>query len=369
MTGPGFGNFFVLLSVPRFNIESFMTIPPAGNLSGIPKLLALSLLVWISSCSAEIDLILPGDPLPVIYCLLDPADSVQYVRVGSTWSIPAGESFRKPEQEELLMDESAIIYLAAEYSDRKQEIFYAKRIHTIPKDSGWFPSFVNQIYSISCHPVPDTRYSLYAYFPVQDLMVHGETLSLGRSFKVIDPDLVPGREATLINGIDYMVRVSPVVNGSIFQTTMTFRYAEMVGRQTSVRRLVLPQKFVFEDDKTIDYIEQRISGERFLIDISRAIKPDPEVKRIPLGLDFHISCGGDDLALKINAENNTQAFSILDVNSFDNAIGVFSCLTHCFVNDVPLSRFTIDTLALGPLTRNLGFLTNEQIDSLRNESH
>ncbi len=336
---------------------------------GIIRILIVLWIAGFVSCTEEIDLVQPGEPVPVVYCLLDPQDPVQYVRVGQTWSIPPDESFRKPDQAEILLDEEVEVYLAAEYSDRSQQIFFAEEIDTIPKDTGWFPSTVNQLYAIQCKLVPDTRYSLYVYFPATNRMVYGETLSLGNPFRVIDPAIVPGREATLLNGIDFSVRVNPVVNGSIFQTTMTFRFAEQAGSGWTQKALVFPQKFVYENDTTVNFVEQRISGERFLIDVSRRLKTGPAIRRIPLGLDFHISCGGDDLALKINAESNSQSFSILEVNSFDNAIGVFSCLTHCFVTDVPLSRFTIDTLAMGPLTRNLGFLTAQQIDSLDYEIH
>ncbi|TSA35808.1 MAG: DUF4249 family protein [Porphyromonadaceae bacterium] len=328
-----------------------------------------ALLVAVTGCTTEIDLIVPGDPLPVVYCLLDPEDSIQYVRVGSTYTVNPGDSIFKPAQEKILIDEDILVYLSAEYSDRQQEVFYASRIDTIPKDAGWFPSSVNQLYAIPCIIKPNTRYSLYIHFTGSKRIVHGETVSLGSLFTIIDPDIVPGREATLLPGIDFFVRFYPVANGSIFQSTMTFRYADIKAGQWTNRSLVLPQKFVYEDDTTVNYAEQRISGERFLIDVSRALKSDPDIRRVPLGLDFHISCGGDDLALKINAENNTQSFSILEVNSFDNAIGVFSCLTHRYIKDVPLSRFTLDTLALGPLTRNLGFLTAEQIDSLNYEKH
>jgi len=328
-----------------------------------------ALLVALMSCTTEIDLIVPGDPLPVVYCLLDPEDSIQYVRIGSTYAVNPGDSSLKPAQEKILVDEEILVYLSAEYSDRSQAVFYGSLINTIPKDTGWFPSSVNQLYAIPCIIKPNTRYSLYIYFTGSKRIVHGETLSLGSLFTIIDPDIVPGREATLLPGIDFIVRFHPVVNGSVFQSTMTLRYADIKAGNWIDRSLVLPQKFVYEPDTTVKYGEQRISGERFLIDVSRALKPDPDTRRVPLGLDFHISCGGDDLALKINAENNTQSFSILEVNSFDNAIGVFSCLTHSYVKDVPISRFTLDTLALGPLTRDLGFLTAQQIDSLPYEKH
>lgn len=327
----------------------------------------VALFAFLAGCSTDIDLIVPGDSLPVVYCLLDPMYPVQYVRLGSTYAVNPGDTAFRPDQDVILLDEEMLVYLSAEYSDRRQEIFYGRRTDSIPKDAGWFPSAVNQLYAIPCIIQPDTRYSLYVHFTQSNRIIHAETMSLGSLFHVIDPDLVPGREATLIPGIDFFVRFDPVVNGSVFQSTMTFRYGELHSGKWTVQSLVLPQKFVYEYDTQVDFGEQRISGERFLIDVSRALKPDPDTRRVPLGLDFHISCGGDDLGLKINAENNTQSFSILEVNSFDNAIGVFSCLTHQFVNDVPLSRFTMDTLAMGPLTRNLGFLTAQQIDSLNYE--
>jgi hypothetical protein len=328
-----------------------------------------AILLAVTGCTTEIDLLVPGEPLPVVFCMLDPEDSIQYVRLGSTYGVKPGDTVFRPTQDQILVKEDILVYLSAEYSDRQQEIIYASPVDTIRKDSGWFPSGVNQMYAIPCKLRPNTRYSLYILFKATNRIIHGETMSLGSLFNVIDPELVLGREATLLPGIDFYVRFHPVVNGSVFQSTMTFRYAEILGGIRTDHALVLPQKFVYEADTTVAYGEQRISGERFLIEVSRAIKPLPDIRRVPLGLDFHISCGGDDLALKINAENNTQSFSILEVNSFDNAIGVFSCLTHSYVRDVPLSRFTMDTLALGPLTRDLGFLTAKQIDSLLYESH
>ena len=331
------------------------------------KTFGLLLLTTLTACTTEIELIVPGEPVPVVYCLLDPVDSVQYVRLGMTYAVQPGDTLFQPSQEEILVNKEISVYMAAEYSDRLQQIFYAERIDTIPKESGWFPSGVNQIYAIRCKIRPETRYSLYVHFKESNRIVHAETVTMGDPFTVIDPDIVPGREATLVPGIDFYVRFPPVAGGPIFQSTMTFRYAEIRGGEWSERSLVLPQKFVYEMDTTVAYGEQRIAGDRFLIDVSRNILPDASVRRIPLALDFHISCGGTDLALKIRAENNTQSFSILDVNSFDNAIGVFSCLTHRWVKDVPLSHFTKDTLAMNPLTRELGFLTSQQIDSLRYE--
>lgn len=334
-----------------------------------PPISIFACLIFLAACSTDVELIAPGEPLPVVYCLLDPEDSVQYVRLGSTYSVYPGDTDFKPDQEEILVKREMLVYLAAEYSDLSQKIVYGYPVNTIQKDSGWFPSSINQIYAIPCRIEPGTRYSLYIHFPATNQVIHGETVSFSGRFSVVDPELVPGREATLLNTVDYHTRIRTVSGGPIFQSTMTFRYVELENGTRKERSLVLPQKFIYQYDTMIRYCEQRISGERFLIEVARAIKPVENIRRVPLGLDFHVSVGGDDLALKIRAENNTQSFSILEVNSFDNAIGVFSCLTHSRIYNVPLSRFTIDTLALGPQTKHLGFLTSTQIDSMNYETH
>ncbi len=98
------------------------------------KSVFLVLLLVITACTTDIELIAPGDLLPVVYCLLDPEDSIQYVRLGSTYVINPGDTMFKPAQEKILIDEEILVYLSAEYSDRQQEVFYASRIDTIPKD-------------------------------------------------------------------------------------------------------------------------------------------------------------------------------------------------------------------------------------------
>ena len=311
---------------------------------------------------------MPGDPIPVVYCLLNPDSSVQYVRVGQTYTVPLDQPGYIPGREELMIDEEIVVYLAAERTDLKQDIYYGTLIDPFPKDSGMYPREANQVYEIKCNILPDCSYSLYIHFIETNRVVYGQTKSFGNGFKIIDPEKVPGRSINLFSDLDFYVRFKPVTNGSIYQSTMTFRYLDILDGERTEHSIVFPQSFVTEADTGLAFIDQRISGERFLIDVSRNVLPAEGIRRIPLGFDFHITCGGNDLAVIINAENNTQSFSVMEVNSFDNAFGVFSCMSHRHVYDFPLSRYTIDTLAKGPLTRNLGFLTANDIDSLHYEN-
>ena len=336
--------------------------------SGILNLFLLVSLLLPQACSSEVDLYQPGDPIPVVWCLLNPDSSNQYVRVSQTYMIPLDQPDYKPTKEDLTIDEEVIVYLAAERTPVQQEIFYGTLIDTYPKDSGLFTRAANQVYRIPCKLIPACTYSLYIHFLETNRVVYAQTRSFGNGFTIIDPEIVPGRSINLFNYQDFYVRFRPVTYGSIYQSTMTFRYAEILHGIRTDQALVLPQGLVTEKDTTRNFIEQRISGERFLIDVSRNILPIEGIQRIPLGFDFHVTCGGDDLAVKINAENNTQSFSVLEVNMFDNAFGVFSCMSHRHVYGFPVSAFTCDTLAGNVLTRDLGFLTSRQIDSLKYEN-
>jgi hypothetical protein len=336
--------------------------------SGYLALWVSLFLISSSGCNSEIDMYLPGDPIPVVYCLLNPDTSVQYVRVGQTYTIPLDQPGYVPGREELTIDEEIVVYLAAERSDLKQDIYYGTLIDPFPKDTGMYPREANQVYEIKCNILPDCTYSLYIHFIKTNRVVYGQTRSFGNGFTIIDPEKVPGRSINLFNDKDFYVRFKPVTNGSIYQSTMTFRYLDILDGERTEHAIVLPQDFVTETDNELAFIDQRISGERFLIDISRSVLPAEGIRRIPLGLDFHITCGGNDLAVKINAENNTQSFSVMEVNSFDNAFGVFSCMSHRHVYGFPVSKYTMDTLALGALTRSLGFLTAKEIDSLSYEN-
>ena len=94
------------------------------------RISALAFLTVIGACSTDVELIAPGDPIPVVYCLLDPEDSIQYVRIGSTYSVYPGDTNFRPDQKEILVDQEMSVYLSIEYTDLSQKItFYGRSGH------------------------------------------------------------------------------------------------------------------------------------------------------------------------------------------------------------------------------------------------
>jgi hypothetical protein len=69
------------------------------------RTIALLILSILPGCETEVNLIAPGEPIPVVYCLLDPADSIQYIRVATTYPVYPGETDFRPDQDEILVHE------------------------------------------------------------------------------------------------------------------------------------------------------------------------------------------------------------------------------------------------------------------------
>jgi hypothetical protein len=317
----------------------------------------------VTSCSEKIDLYSGGDKLTAVYCLLNNEDSIQYLRIASQYTIIGDGTVIKPDSLDMTVKGDFIAYLSETTSSGEQKSYHFTPSYAIKKDSGWFPAEALQVYETKCTIIPNTIYALYVLFPKEKRMVFAKTLSFGGGFHVIDPIIVPGRKINLFPGEDFYLRYEPLKNAAVYEATAKFLYDDIRDGLAERKEFIiaLPLKF---NDQTDNIISQRIAGDRFLRDISRGLKKDSTIRRRPVGFNFHVSVGGQELAMEIRNDLDAASFSNSDYSSFENAAGIFSTLSHKRIETLPLSRFTIDSLALSSLTRDLGFLTFDEINKL-----
>lgn len=318
----------------------------------------------LSSCSEDINLFSSGEPLPAVYCLLNNEDSVQYLRISSQYSIIGDPGSLKPDSADLTVKGDFIAYLAETDITGAQICHYFSPSSAIKKDTGWFPTGALQVYETNCPIIPNTVYALYVYFTKEKRMVFAKTTSFGGAFQVIDPGLVPGRKMNIYPGEDFYFRYKPLLNAFVYQATARFQYDDIREGIATRKEFILAQPLEFDDQSAINYIEQRMSGDRFLLDVARNMPRDSTVRRRPVGFNFHLSAGGAEMAVDIQKDINITAFSSTDFSSFENAVGLFTSLSHKLVGTMPLSRFSIDSLAMHSLTRDLGFLTFDEINKM-----
>jgi len=317
----------------------------------------MSAIILSQACSTGIDINGDGAPTPIIYCFLNPDDSVQYLRLSKSFTIPVDDPDHKPSDNDMIYSEEPEIYIEADQTGVKQRFYRCDLIETIQKDSGWFPVEGMQLFATKCKIEPATLYSLVIYFHSNNNIVFGQTISFGSDLRIIDPSLILYREADLFPGQDYYVRFSPVINAQIYQSTLTFLYDEIRDGFPERKEFKYKLKTLLNEHHDVDYLQQKVSGILFFKELSRRLTADSGVIRKPVCFNFQISCGGIELYYRVKSETNVNAFSEILYTNLDNAQGLFSSLTHRYINNVPLSRFTVDSIAMSTLTKYLGFIS------------
>jgi len=322
--------------------------------------------VWLlcfAACDESIDITGRVQPIPVVYCFLSPDDSIQVLRLSKTFGGDADTTGLPPDPEDMVYNPVPEIFLAGDILPEMQQFYPCKQNQNISKDSGWFPMTGAQVFEAKCKIQPSTRYTLLLYFKDESRIVFAETVSPASDFKVIDPIPVPGREVDLFSGRDYYIRFNPVANAHIYQTKVEFIFDEIrLGERT--RRSVYVQLVPdFIENLAPLFVEQRFSAAEFYRAVTSSVYSDPEISRIPVGFTFHVACGGYELATYVKSQTVINSFSEIDYTNLSNARGLFSFIIHRKIENLPLSRWTIDSLAFGERTKNLGFLPYKDIIS------
>jgi len=318
------------------------------------------IVLCFGACSEEI-VMMEADPSPVVYCLLDPSESVQCVRVGRTFKNNIIDSSFSPDLTHFF--EELEIYLVHEKEDGTQDYFQCFLNEDSEREPGLFPVEGLQLYVANCKVGFNQQYSLIIYRDSEREISYAKTLTLGEELEVLDPIHVPYRLINLFPGQDYAVRVSKVKNAFIYQTTLSFEFDEMFEGIPTRKTVMMPLKFMTNKYPDQPLVEQIILGEDFLRKVARAVQPDSSVTRIPVCFNFQFTCCGEEVLLKVSSETNSNSFSIIDYTNFTNANGLFSTVNHQIVENLPLSKYTIDSLAMHDFTSELNFLTYDQINS------
>lgn len=322
-----------------------------GNL--LSKVMILqSLLFSVLSCSDDIDIMTEFEPVPVIYCLLIPENDTQYVRLGVTTTkndlIPSSsiskDQFKNTE-----------IYITSGDESGVNDIYWFEFHQLTDNDSSVDSSQSFCLFKSNFTVNHNTIYKLYCKPAWSDKIASGKTISFQNDFEIIDPIEATYRRINLFTGQDFYCRFRPVNTNAVYQADMQFVYREIINGIPFTKALDIPSGMVLDHEKNKPYLEKRFSGEQFLREISKRVKPDAGISRIPLHMNFTITAGGEELYLQIINEQRQAGITVTNGTNLLNAVGIFSVLSSKSINKVLLSKFTIDSIAGSQFTKDLGF--------------
>jgi hypothetical protein len=332
------------------------------NKTWIRLTLALLAAGFVSSCTTEIDINTDNKDVPIVYCVLNSADSFQYVRIQKTYLIDQAALEYPPEQDSLLFTGEIVVTMERWSGGKVLETVRFLPTTEIPKDSGFFPSEKNILYKAKAFIVPNQTYRLYIYLGSKEKVLYSETSSLGR-LMVIDPLPIQARKISLYAGTNYTCRWQPVTNAGVYQVVIRFNYKETIGGVTKTKHLDWPQAFA-SPGTNAEYLSNDISGSRFMHILEDNLVSDPGIVREAVGLSFQIVSGSMEMKYYIESTAPSEG-ALMEKPVYSNiysGIGLFCSVARIDINDMFLSPVTLDSIAYGQYTKALGFLdhTNDR---------
>lgn len=310
----------------------------------------------MSSCSTEIDINAPNLDVPIVYCLLDTEDSVQYLKLNKTYLVYTAAVENPPLSDSQYFEGNIQVVLERWENNRPVEVIEFLPTNEVPKQPGFFPNDKNLLYKADTRIRASSKYMINIYLENKEKIVYAATTTIG-SLNVVDPMDLEARKVSLNVGLNYTARWQQVSNAGIYQVVLRFHYAETQDGDRTEKYLDWPQGFT-NPISNVDYLSRDIVGTRFFYVVADSIPEMENVEREALGVDFFILSGGTEIKFYIEstAPSDGALMEKPVYTNLTNGIGIFSSMATQKVLGLTLASTTIDSLAYGERTKNLGFL-------------
>ncbi len=313
----------------------------------------------LTSCEEDVQVLTKPEFTPVVYCLLDPADSIQTVRISRVFQDRIQQSEWENKYDSYLSDSLKLVYL--EHTENSGEHFVwnfkmNKQLRQV-NDSTFA---VTYLFTTSLRPSFSTTYQLYVYFPETKKMASSSITTLA-NVQLFDPASVPGRKIVIDPTQPYVMRWSGAPGTAYYQGQFNLNYLEEYGGQITGKTITMPMNIVL--NYNVDpVISQNVGGMHLLLTLKDQIPVKEGVRRKLTTIDFTLYFGGTEIALFANSGMSPKGLEgmVQDFSNLDNARGLFSSISAIYVKDLYLSNQSIDTIALNNLTRSLNFLKSHE---------
>ena len=233
--------------------------------------ISIQLLLLTGSCESDINLFYESGDKPVVYCLLNPKDSIQYLRVSRSFIIRGNPEGQVISPDSLILDEDFYAYLEYEKPDGTREIHYFEGTEINQRDSGLFPGDGLIVLQTNCHVKGGKDYGLYVYFPQLPRLVAGTVLVVN-PVEILDPNPLPGREVTFLEDQGYLLRWTNSIKFAVYQPVLRFIFLEgdknfQIRRQVDIR-----QPLVYGDSENV-ILSSYLNGAGFINDLVASLTP------------------------------------------------------------------------------------------------
>ncbi|MBI3511251.1 MAG: DUF4249 family protein [Bacteroidetes bacterium] len=320
------------------------------------------ILVVYGGCKNTLDINADYKDVLVCYGLLDPHDSVQYVRIDKVF-LGEGNALVMAQNNDTISFAPGRLDVKVErwYNGNFMTSYQLYSDTTLPRDSGLFVHPYQVLYR--------------GTFPV---------LKDGSEYKIVVKDLVKGTTATSITKIPGDVTITDPVSNfmplNLWDTTnivMRFKTGVNGYRYRMILRFHYTEQFVFDTTQTsqkyVDWyfteqdassnagnlqLEYAFERHTFFNVLKNLIHVDPMVHRITGKVDLIFVGATDDVATYMNVAtaNSNSAADLPPFSNISGGYGLFAARTTTASLNYWLDQNTVHYLYVDPVTQPLDFI-------------
>ncbi|MBL0341930.1 MAG: hypothetical protein IPP71_13930 [Bacteroidetes bacterium] len=255
--------------------------------------------ICLTSCDNEINLEAPYKEIGVIYGIIDPSDSIHFVRIQKAF-LGKGNILEMAQiADSIYYPDILDVQLLRIKDGNILSSISLTRFDGPPKEDGVFPKTPNILYKTNGEVISrDSDYKIVVK-NTQSGHVFSAQTPIVDSIKIIKPSIPSIALIQWASQFPQKVEYNTAVNGKIYNLTIRFKYQEeVIGSGIIVSKFVdwvFPNELV-SNTSQIKTITLEIEGEDFYKFVGEAIKVDPNVIRYAGKLDFIFSGGAEFLA-------------------------------------------------------------------------
>ncbi len=325
------------------------------------------LLILISasllSCRDNLVVMAPYNVVPVVYCVINPKDSTQYLRLEKSF-LGEGSAYDMAQQTDSIYYKDATVVIERWADGQMKERFPMELVTAPVRDIGIFSNDPNYLYRLQSPILGNQEYRLNIRIPSTGTEITASTHTVS-DFKVVKPE---GFKKNLpFSSYDNYQTVqwisAPFTR--IYHLMIRFHYLEVVNRDTS---------FLHADWNIGQYTtESGVGGELMTSEVlqrnfykwigNKILAPAPDVQRLAdkKAIDFIFTVGAEELYtyMEIYKVDNGLPKEKPVFTNIANGIGLFSARFVQSVLGKSLSEHSIDSLAYGIYTKHLRFADSQ----------
>lgn len=312
-----------------------------------------------TSCKTDVDLLAPYKETMVVYGLLDPSDSVHYMRINRAF-LGEGNAYTYAQNPDSINYRDTLDVKLERYkNDIKIGTIDLIRIEGPSLDSGIFASQPNILYKTIGNDsiYQDSEYKLVATHTQTGLVVTSQCKIVGRITNFMNPSSVGSLDIVNPNG--FVAKWTAGINAKVYDLTLHFKYFErdkLTGDLESKSFDWLVSTAITQGSTNI--IAMSIPASLFYQTIRKNIQPNSAVERRLDGIDFIYTGGTEEFYTyyQVNKPSSGVVQTIPTYTNIDGGVGIFTSAYTQILKDRILNSDSFDSLFVGQYTGSLGFI-------------